>query len=246
MRDRSKAPPVQPSRGRLKRTKLTYETVLQAYRESPNNHDRARRQTGYDREAVRRLWEVGWPKLPWARPIKLVLGEETKAAQAAALERVRVERELSDADRVKKVAAYKAAVEEETSMMAAVRQDVLSAALVARRLVPAMTAVSSIITNAVLDADGKAKVSPTLTPMQALKVLKDYTTIVSKIAYAEGEVVKLGRLDRGQATTIVADADLPAEDVLDEIAAVATLHDRLASAHHDHDVGEGEDDPPVH
>lgn len=60
---------------------------MAAYRLAPANHAQAGIRGGCDRLTARRAWFRGWvdakPPVPWARPIKEVLAEETRAARAA-------------------------------------------------------------------------------------------------------------------------------------------------------------------
>jgi hypothetical protein len=225
-------------------TRETYDRVLAAYRTAPGNHSRAAAFALVDRRACKRLWEAGWPRLPWARPISVVLQEEGDAARARAREESRRQRETEDAEREKARRAHIEAVEEESRIMAAVRKDLHAAALITAKLMPAMDALVGVVRSAVFDAQGQVLATPAVTPIQAMKILAAYVNVTHKLAFAESEVVKLGRLDRGQSTLNVAKVDdMDDETALEELSVAADIHDRLARERAGATSGE---DPPVH
>lgn len=222
-------------RSPIRYSRLTYDKVLEGFRSSPGNASEAARYAGVCRKTAQRLWQVGWPNYAWAPPMREVLEREGKAATVAALERARREREASDAERERGRRLYHEALEEEGRMMAAVRKNVAGAAIVGLSMLPAMAALAKVVNSAVLGPDGRPLPDPTISPKEAMKLLRDFTTSVSKLAYAEKNVVELGRLDRGQSTVNIASVgvtmtDAELKEQLDLVVDVsATLGEELAA-----------------
>ena len=64
-------------------TQHLYDSLMTAYREKPGNHSNAAKVAGCERRMARRAFENGWPRMPWAVPIKQVLEREKVEARAA-------------------------------------------------------------------------------------------------------------------------------------------------------------------
>lgn len=63
-------------------TRDLYDMLLAAYRESPGNFTHAANVAGCGRPMAKRGWVQGWPRFPWARPIRKVFDEEKREAIA--------------------------------------------------------------------------------------------------------------------------------------------------------------------
>ena len=61
--------------GKLAYTRENYEKMLRAFRDSPGNAAAAARHVGCNWRTTQRVWEHGWPKFTWARPIKDVIAD---------------------------------------------------------------------------------------------------------------------------------------------------------------------------
>lgn len=215
-------------RPRARYTRETYDRMLAGYRGSPGNHSQASRYAQVDRAMCRLAWERGFPRqykagAVWARPIKEVLAEEVEAARVKRAEEARRERERQDAERE---AARRESVEElaeEGRLRGVLRKDLLASALVLSELVPSVRALAGVVRSAVLDPQGKPLATPGVSPMQAMKLLKEYGATVSRVAYAGETIVQLGRTVRGQANVNVAVHDMSHEEALEELEMAAEV-----------------------
>lgn len=227
-------PTTKPQKPRMRHTQETYDGVLAAFRIRPGNISYAHRETGIDAAACKRLWERGWPYYHWARPIRDVLGEETAAARVIALERARKERELTDVEKQAKLKARKEALVEEELMMTHVRKNVLGAALVGSKLIGAMHGFANVISDSILEKDaagkptGKLLLNHGVKPEAAMKLLKDYVSMVHKLAYAEEVVTELGKLDRGNDPALAeAVEEYDDEAILENLTMISSIKDQM-------------------
>lgn len=214
---------------RMKFDRTNYEKILEGYRGAPGNHSAASRWSGVDRQAATRAWTKGWPQFAWARPIRDVLKEEGDAKRIADLEKARRAREADDADRAKNEGERKQAIDEERQVMRTVREDVLHAANVVKRLVPSMHVLGMIIQNELIDpTTGKAFPNPAIKAPQAMKLLRDFSTLVARVSIAERVVVELGRLDRGESTANVKEVtDMDNDALLESLDLIASVRDQV-------------------
>ncbi len=215
--------------GRRAYTRALYDALVVGYRLAPGNAAHAGRVAGCERRCALRAWEHGWRGLPWARPIREVLAEETQAARARVAEQDRMKREGEDARREQARVEGIEAESQERSMLRAARQDVLASAVVAAELVPAMRGLAAIVKSAVLDANGKPLPNPTIDAKSAIIMISRWTGIVGKVVYAAEVLAQLGRTERGLANTIVghAEIELSPEQTEDELVAGVELLARI-------------------
>jgi hypothetical protein len=249
----TKAPPNgPPAKTNMVRTQANYDALVAAYRAAPNNHVAASRATGWSKEACSTAWTTGWVKtrghvaVPGCGPIREVLQAEKDRARTEAADRARKERDLEDAKLEAQRLAREEALTQEAELMNENRKGLLSLAKTIRSLAGVMPAFAKVVQDAVTEPDPKDPrqliplAKPLVNAMQAAKIIRDMASISNRVAYAASALVELARLDRGQSTQNVAVVDLedPA-DVLDELAASATLYDRLKAA-----AGAQAGDPP--
>ena len=255
-----------PGKANFEKTLETYNRVADAYREAPGNHTRASKKTGMTTIACRTLWQKGWPKFPWARPIQRIVGEEYSRWRAEGLERDRRMKEVADADLERRRAELRESLIEEGQIAASVRQSVLAAALVSRRLVPSMDALAQLVRNEVLipdptDPSGKRTIlNPAckISAPMAVSILGRWALMVQRLSESEKNVIFLGDEDRKKMPIGEAEAAKPTPDqVMDALNLNADLRDllveraRLRAERSDSPEGAGaqetdEDEEPSH
>lgn len=82
-------------------TPETYAKLLAAYRKAPDNHKHACRETGISWEACARAYDRGWPKHPWAIPIRRQLELDKEAIRLATAEQMEKAAKASETKRIK-------------------------------------------------------------------------------------------------------------------------------------------------
>lgn len=240
------------SKPRFAKNMANYQTLVDAFRQHPDNVRAVARTTGFNRAACQLAWERGWDKLglPGAGPIRDVIRADVEKAKIAAAERAKKERDLADAEIAKKRAEAIAALEAEADLLSSNRRGLLSLSKTVEKMVGILPLYALRVQEAVAQEDpqnpGKliAIKNPAVSLDQAMKVIQSIGLTANRVAYATAAFVELARLDRGQSTVNVAEADL-AEDVevLEELRAGATLYDRLKAAAEEAEP-EDEGEPP--
>ncbi len=220
-------------------TKDLWESILRAYREHPGNHQAAARKAGVSRRAAKRAWEKGWtmPKLAegsspwnWGGPIKLKVTEEQESMRHAREEKVRQRRELEEAAFQARRRAAEEATDEEAKLLTTVRKDVLSTALVVWGMMPAAKAAAELIRSMIVGPGGGLLPNTSITPGQALKIIEVFTKAAERVARVAEPVVEAGvRSRKGALPVEVIDAPMDDEAIIEELAAAASLHDRLVA-----------------
>lgn len=252
--------PKKTSKNRIVRTPALYDSLVVAFRQSPGNCSHASRMTGLDRHVCARAWDKGWAHgapgqvvLPGCGPIKLVIQAERDTVKQAAAAQAKLERELADAHLVRLRAVREAALAREAEILEDTGKGLKALAAVVQGMNAWMPAYSWEIANAVtmMGPDGKTRVPRPghgVTMLQALKVIRDVSLVQQRVASAIDVFIKLSRLDRGASTVNVQEVELSdPNDILDELAAGATLHDRIVAGRQAlvDEEGDGEEAPPV-
>lgn len=205
--------------GRRPLTQELYETLTQAYRESPGNASYAAQRALCDRRLAKRLWDgPAYKDYPWARRIKEVLTAEKLEAQQRAMAASRHAMEAAEAGREKARREAEEARGQERQMLRAARGDVLAALAIAAELVPAMRVVARSIAEAVKPKpDGSP---PDIPPLTAMTLLSRHAQLVQRAIGATEAVVQLSRLERGTlagAADKEAPEDMSLADALEEL-----------------------------
>jgi hypothetical protein len=203
-------------------TRKLYETLLEAYRLSPNNHAQAARTAVVEWRTAKRAWETGWPKLPWARPISKVIAEEGDEARVRARAAAQKAREVEVAEAERRREAAVAARQREEELITEASKNVVLAA----KAVGAMTrAVSNIVKQ--IDAVAMAASQPGAAPLpmkDAVRIVGLYVQSTNKVAYAAEVMVQLNRMDRGAPVpTTGMPGEQSVEDALEELRAAEEL-----------------------
>lgn len=210
--------------GRAK-TREFYGKLVQGYRESPGNHAATGRWVGCDWRTAQRAWEHGWPRYPWARPIRDVLREEEESARkrAAALEQELAEREREHSDKARE--DYIEARAQEQQMLKVARHDVMASLAACAKLAPAVGLIADHIAAQVQRGLGQ------LPTDKALRLISAYVKVTKQASDAAETVVKLSRLERGAATELhglgVVEEELSLEDALHELERAGELKQLL-------------------
>ncbi len=182
-------------------TRELYDSLVEAYRESPGNAAHAARRGGCERRMARRAWDLGWKDYPWARPIRLVMADEANLARARAAEITRTAVSAADAQRDAARKEHVEALAQEQQVLKVARADVLGALVIAAELAPAMRILARVIVKACeLGPDGAL---PGMKPVEAMHLMSRHATLVQKAVGAAECIVQLSRLDRGQPGAII-------------------------------------------
>lgn len=205
----------------------TYEKVLEGFREAPGNVSAASRYAGTDSRTAKRLWESGWPRFTWARPIREILDEEKAKSLSIVAERLQREKELHEVDRERaRVLGVETKAAEEQLLIAA-RKNVAAAFGLAAKLVPAMDgAVGYIRSVFVNPATGQPKSAQEIealgmTPAVAMSLLRQHAGMLARATGVMETLIQIGRTERNQPSTIIGHvvADMTAEQAAEEIEA---------------------------
>lgn len=107
-------------------TRDRYDLLVAAYREQPGNASHAARVVKCDRRTATRAWHKGWSKIAWARPIRLVIYEESQAARDRHVESELHARSVDDERRDKERADAIDAKKQELAMLSLARSNTLN------------------------------------------------------------------------------------------------------------------------
>ena len=233
---------------RLTKTMAAYQSLVDAFRQAPGNYSVAAKLAGCHRSAAKTAWELGWDKLGLvgAGPIREVIEADRTKARIAAAEAARKERDLADAAAAKKRNEALRALEDEALLMTSNRRGLLSLSQTVEKMIGILPLYAFRIQEAVAqdDPQNPGKLIPIKNPNisveTAMKVIQSIGLTANRLAYASSALVELSRLERGQSTVNVAEAELvEVGDVLEEIRSAATLFDRLQAARKEaEDAGE--------
>ena len=204
-------------------SRKTYEQILQSFREAPGNVSNAARNAGVDFKTAKRLWEVGWPKFTWARPIQDMLEEERQKALATVAERMQKERSIHESERERaRVLGIETKAAEEQLLLAA-RKNIAAAFGLSAKLVPAMDAVVGYIRASVLNPDGSpkshAEIGSQLSVREAMGLLARHAATIGRAYDVAERIIQLGRTERNEPNVIVGHVvpEMSAEEAAAEI-----------------------------
>lgn len=221
--------------GRRPYTRELYTKLVRGFREAPGNGSAAARYAGCDPRTARRAWSHGWPNHPWAPPIERVIEKELadeKLRKAAILqETVDHDAELREKQR----AELEAAREAELQMLRLARQNVVGCLAVSAKLTPAMMQLADLVAREATNVKS---------PDKALSFLAKHSGLMSRASNAADQILKLSRLDRGEATenlALVSDDEMTYEEALAELETAGELRKLLDEKH---GVIEAEVSPP--
>lgn len=207
-------------------SRKTYELVLEGFRDSPGNIAHAARHAGVDWQTAKRLWDVGWPKFTWARPMREVVEEERQKALAEVAARLQKEKELHEADREKTRAMAVEQKAAEEQLLIAARKNVAAAFGLSAKLVPAMDGAVGYIRQVFLNPDGTQKSAKDveaagIDPKTAVSILRQHAGILARATGVMETLIQLGRTQRNEPNAIVGHvvADMSAEEAAEEIEA---------------------------
>jgi len=197
-----------------------YEVMLQAYREQPGNASHAARMADCERRMAARAWSKGWPRSPWAKPIKDVILEERRAARAKAWQEQEDLRHRAHDMRIKAQQDAVDVMAQESQMLKLGRQSVTSSLATTGILWPAIRKLAEEMKKRI--ESGVEKISP----REAFSFFRTYTWIVNLGASAASTLVDAERRKNGEPTDIieVRDGDgMSMEEAVEELAHVQEL-----------------------
>lgn len=207
---------------RRKYTKELYDALVRGYRDAPGNASHAARIAGCDRRAAQHAYEAGWPKRPWAIPIKDFLAREREVVRAErhkALEQAREqETELREQAHKDAINAQK----QEAAGSQQARANSLALANVIGQIAVACIPLSKRVAAAIRD-DMK------MSPQSALKLFSSMAYVVRQGNESLRLALEIERLRVGEPTSIL---KLQAEDMTtDDVAdSLSHLHRTLQRA----------------
>lgn len=220
----------------MKYDQATYDRLVTLFRRSPGNISAVAREMGVDRKVVRRAWEKGWQTwLGTAKPIKLVIADERDRARAEALDRVRRDAELAEAERERRAAAVAESLREEAELLGYSRRALLRLGKMVEVMGGVMHVVSKVVQDAVIDpATGQLRPNPNLKPLEASRIVRDFSAVAGRVAYASQVVIELGRADRGDTPLAQPGAgEMDDQALIDNMNLVADVRDYLRELDHD-------------
>lgn len=198
------------AKARQKVTREFYDSLVDAYRETPAAHHAVASTLGISVAMARRAWFHAWEKHPYS-PVKQVIDEEREHARrrhASMLDQA----EDSDRERAREDSIDSRA--NELLILKHARSNVLDAYKATLDLGGMLSVLCSSM---------RAKIEEGLADMtiaQQLGILSRYMTVQRKLAGTAAEIIRLSREARGEAGTIVGHQfeDMTVEDAILEIA----------------------------
>lgn len=177
-----------------------YDELVAAFRETPGRYAAVARACNVSAKLARHAWLKGWldSGVPWAIPVKDVVGDEATRARVRAAELAQAERARQDEERRKAAQESVEALAEERRLVRTARADVLGALVVGAELLSAMRFLAQEVSRAIMAGELKGN------PKLALSLMKQHSEMIAKAVAAADTVVALSRLDRGASTANVA------------------------------------------
>ena len=194
-------------------TRELYAKLLAGFRDAPGNATHAAKVADCDRRMAKRGWEMGWPVLPWAEPIRKVIDRERIEAQEKAraeeVERARQAAKVRDDARSDALKTH----DEEGRLVKVARVNVIQLLAASARIGPALQVLGERVKQAI---EGNA-----LSTTEAASLLRSLTTTATQTVRAGQMALELERLHRGDPTQIIGvqPVEMSTEDAVQEIEA---------------------------
>lgn len=172
-------------------TQHLYDRLVEGFREKPGNASHAGRHAGCDYRCAQRAWESGWPRKPWAIPIRQYLEQEKEAIRA---ERARAIEERARIDEEQREKQRQDAIDAQTQEALATRASRINAIALSNmisKLLPALIQVSENISKGIKDG------TYTFTPQQALKIMGTASYVVRQANEAVRLALEIERVRVG-------------------------------------------------
>lgn len=203
-------------------TREFYENLLAAYRDTPRNHGVAARRAGCDYRMAKRGWEQGWsPRLPWARPIRVMIDEEQIAARDLQRRLEDEERKASQEERDRARQDSVAALAQEGQMIKGGRAVVLNSLAVVATILPSLKKMADN-----LNAQINGGALPT--PVMTMRIMRDFSTVVGRLVMAAQQLVAVERDSKGEPSKVIGlevTAGLTVEEAVREIKEASALYE---------------------
>lgn len=187
-----------------------YEQLLAAFRDNPANLTKASKVTGVGHRFAKRSWEVGWPRIPYARPIQAVLAEEKIKARAEQRKMEEQLRREQTAEQRKAAEDARIATTQEGQLISAGRATVLGLTFSINSMLPSVRQLTQDIAADV--TAGKFKGNPE----KAVRCLREVASSMRMLTESTVKLVEVERLVKGEPTSIVGHASTPSEMSLEE------------------------------
>ncbi len=182
--------------GRRKYTQELYDSLVEAFRQSPGKCWSVGRSVGVRHETAKRAWEKGWNKKEWP-PIKVYLQEEQEKIRAAREDMQRQARIAADQTREKaREDAIKAQAQEAAGAQLARTNSIALASVVGQLAVASMKLAKKVATTIE---------DPTyqITPREAMRLYKDMAYVIQHGNDALLTALEIERLRVGEPTSIL-------------------------------------------
>lgn len=187
-------------------TKTRYEAVVEGFRRAPGNYMQAAQYAGCGWRAAKILWNRGWVKHQWARPIKDVLADEQALKQEAVGRRIRGERAVQDAQADKARAEVEQAREAEAELLGLARKNVRAAFALSAQLIPAMVGCVEVVKYHTIDPKTQKPYTPAdmkIDAVQAMGLITRYGLTLQRAYGVAESLVQLEMARRGEAGQIL-------------------------------------------
>ena len=193
----------------------TYDLLLAAYRERPGNHTNAASVAHCDRRMAKRAFESGWPKAPWATPIKLALEGEQVSARA---ERARTRTSEFIAAQTERDHARQDAIDARSQELQGLKMARGVSLATFNALLRVMRDIQPLADRVRVMTDDLDNV----TPERALATLDRVARLAATATNTAQTVMRMERLHAGEPEVVlgVAMADLTSGDITTELAEI--------------------------
>ncbi len=192
-------------------TRELYAKLVAGFTDAPGNATYAAKVAGCDRRMAKRGWELGWPLLTWAGPIRRVVEqaqlEAQEKARAEEVERARQAARVKDDARTDAMKTH----EEEGRLVKVARVNVVQLLAASARIGPALQVLGERVKQAIEANE--------LSATEAASLLRNLSATATQTVRAGQMALELERLHRGDPTQIigVAPVEMSPEEAVREI-----------------------------
>ncbi len=179
-------------------TRELWEAILAAFRSNPGQFSYVQERTGVGRRLAKRAWDEGWlPRIPYARPIRIVLEEEKFKARAEQRRQEELARHGQTAEQKAAAEDARKATAQEGQMISAGRATVLGLTFTVNQLIPTLKQMGVDIAADV--AAGKLKGNPE----KAMRALREVASSLRMLTESGMKLLEAERLVKGEPTSII-------------------------------------------
>ena len=172
-------------------TQHLYDRLVEGFREKPGNASHAARFAGCERRCAARAWEHGWPRRPWAIPIRLYLEQEREMIRAERAKAIEERAKLDEAQREKARQDAVDTLTQEALASRASRINSIALSNMISKMLPSLIHVSEKISAGIKNG------TYNFTPHQALKIMGTASYVVRQANEAVRLALEIERVRVG-------------------------------------------------